>query len=166
MATIEKTKLQLNLESIELNLFIASSIQEFRNSQNDNQYTIDFESTVNEAFIKADKLHFSNLIFNILDNAFKYCTIAPYVIIRLKDINNRYVLEFDDNGIGIPKNYRKLIFNRFYRIPTGNVHDVKGFGLGLDYVKKIIERHDWSIKVIENSRKGSTFIVEINKFIK
>jgi two-component system phosphate regulon sensor histidine kinase PhoR len=166
MATIEKTKLQLNLESIELNLFIAASIQEFRNSQNGNNYTIDFESCVDEAFIKADKLHFSNLIFNILDNAFKYCIVTPFVIVRLKEFRNTYILEFEDNGIGIPKNYRKLIFNRFYRIPTGNVHDVKGFGLGLDYVSKIVERHNWQIKIIENSRKGSTFIVEITKSIK
>jgi two-component system phosphate regulon sensor histidine kinase PhoR len=73
---------------------------------------------------------------------------------------------FDDNGIGIPQNDRKKIFNRFYRVPTGNVHDVKGFGLGLDYVKKIVQRHGWRIKVIENSRKGSTFIVETKKSTK
>ena len=166
MATIEKTKLQLNREPIELNSFIAGTIQEFKNSQNGNQYIIDVESFVTQAFIKADKLHFSNLIFNILDNAIKYCTTLPHIIIKVEEVNNNYILAFDDNGIGIPRNYRKMIFNRFYRIPTGNVHDVKGFGLGLDYVRKIVVRHGWKIKVIENSRKGSTFIVEIHKSIK
>ena len=73
---------------------------------------------------------------------------------------------FEDNGIGISSSDRKKIFNRFYRVPTGNVHDVKGFGLGLDYVKKIVLRHGWHIKVIENSRKGSTFIVEIKNSTK
>ncbi|MGE5426621.1 MAG: sensor histidine kinase [Methylococcaceae bacterium] len=166
MATIEKTKLQLNLETVELNSFISESIHEFKNSQNGNEYLIRLESKVSQALIKADRLHFSNLIFNILDNAIKYCNGVPDIVIRLEETKARYILAFDDNGIGIPKDYRKKIFNRFYRIPTGNVHDVKGFGLGLDYVHKIVQRHGWSIDVIENSRKGSTFIVEIHKLVK
>jgi len=163
MATIEKTKLQLNLEQIELNLFFAETIQEFRNSQNGRIYTIKLESTLQEAVVNADRLHFSNLIFNILDNAIKYCSVEPYIVIKLEEIKHQYIISFDDNGIGIPKVYRKQIFNRFYRVPTGNVHDVKGFGLGLDYVQKIVQRHGWQINVIENSRKGSTFILHIKK---
>ena len=166
MATIEKTKLQLNLEQIELNSFITEAIIEFKNSQNGNAYSINLVSNVDNANIAADKLHFSNLIFNILDNSIKYCSVVPDIIIRLEEIKERYIISFDDNGIGIPKDYRKKIFNRFYRVPTGNVHDVKGFGLGLDYVKKIVRIHGWQIKVIENPRKGSTFIVEIHKSIK
>ena len=166
MATIEKTKLQLNLEQIELNSFITEAIIEFKNSQNGNAYSINLVSNVDNANIAADKLHFSNLIFNILDNSIKYCSVVPDIIIRLEENKERYIISFDDNGIGIPKDYRKKIFNRFYRVPTGNVHDVKGFGLGLDYVKKIVRIHGWQIKVIENPRKGSTFIVEIHKSIK
>ncbi|MGE5393348.1 MAG: sensor histidine kinase [Candidatus Saccharibacteria bacterium] len=166
MATIEKTKLQLNLEPVELNSYISACVDEFKNSQNGNEYHIHLESLIPEAWIKADQLHFSNLIFNILDNAIKYCKGVPDIIIRLDENKNHYILAFDDNGIGIPKDYRKKIFNRFYRIPTGNVHDVKGFGLGLDYVHKIVQRHGWKISVIENSRKGSTFIVEIHKLVK
>jgi two-component system, OmpR family, phosphate regulon sensor histidine kinase PhoR len=163
MATIEKTKLQLNLERIELNAFINESITEFKNSQNGRPYQVRLETEVAHALIDADKLHFSNLIFNVLDNAIKYCTVEPDIIIKLDENKDRYLISFDDNGIGIPKDDRKKIFNRFYRVPTGNVHDVKGFGLGLDYVKKIVQRHGWRINVIDNSRKGSTFIVEIKK---
>jgi len=163
MATIEKTKLHLNLEQVELNSFISESVQEFRNSQNGLIYSIRLESKVKDAIISADKLHFSNLIFNILDNAIKYCVTEPDIIIRLEEIKNQYFISFDDNGIGIPKELRKKIFNRFYRVPTGNVHDVKGFGLGLDYVQKITQRHGWRIDVIENSRKGSIFILKIKK---
>lgn len=166
MATIEKTKLQLNLEQIELNTFISESILEFKNSQNGRIYNVHLESKVERALVEADKLHFSNLIFNILDNAIKYCTVSPDIVIKLEEDKTHYLISFDDNGIGIPKNDRKKIFNRFYRVPTGNVHDVKGFGLGLDYVKKIVQRHGWRIKVIENSRKGSTFIVETKKIAK
>lgn len=163
MATIEKTKLQLNLERVELNAFLAESVQEFKNSQNGRAYSVRIESAVENAFVMADKLHFSNLIFNILDNAIKYCTVDPDILIRLENGKNAYLVSFDDNGIGIPKDFRKKIFNRFYRVPTGNVHDVKGFGLGLDYVKKIVERHRWQINVTENSRKGSTFMLKIKK---
>jgi len=166
MATIEKTKLQLNLEQIELNTFISESILEFKNSQNGRIYSVTLESSFENALIEADQLHFSNLIFNILDNAIKYCTVTPEIVIKLDEDKNHYFILFDDNGIGIPQNDRKRIFNRFYRVPTGNVHDVKGFGLGLDYVKKIVQRHGWRIKVIENSRKGSTFIVETKKSTK
>ncbi len=166
MATIEKTKLQPNLEQIELNSFISGAVTEFRNSQNGNEYSINLVSNVANANVTADKLHFSNLIFNVLDNSIKYCSVVPDIIIRLEETKDRYIISFDDNGIGIPKDYRKKIFNRFYRVPTGNVHDVKGFGLGLDYVKKIVRIHGWQIKVIENPRKGSTFIVEIHKSVK
>ncbi len=166
MATIEKTKLQLNLVQIELNTFISESILEFKNSQNGRIYNVQLESEIENALIEADKLHFSNLIFNILDNAIKYCSVSPDIIIRLEEDSTHYFISFDDNGIGIPPKDRKKIFNRFYRVSTGNVHDVKGFGLGLDYVKKIVQRHGWRIKVIENSRKGSTFIVETKKTTK
>jgi len=163
MATIEKTKLQLQLQPVELNTFITAAINEFKNSQNGNAYSISLVSKVKNAVIMADQLHFSNLIFNILDNAIKYCQVDPEIIVRLEENKGHYVISFDDNGIGIQKDYRKKIFNRFYRIPTGNVHDVKGFGLGLDYVQKIVQRHGWKINVIENSQKGSTFILEIHK---
>ncbi len=165
MATIEKTKLHLNLEQIELNAFVGESLQEFRNSQNGRVYSISIDSRVEHAEVKADRLHFSNLIFNILDNAIKYCVVDPDIVIRIEASGNYFLMSFDDNGIGIPKDYRKKIFNRFYRIPTGNVHDVKGFGLGLDYVQKIVRRHGWQIKVDENSRKGSTFILKIKKTV-
>ncbi|HAQ18465.1 MAG TPA: hypothetical protein DCR40_04425 [Prolixibacteraceae bacterium] len=163
MATIEKTKLHLNLEQIELNQFIHESVHEFRNSQNGRIYSVVIESTVVNATIRADQLHFSNLVFNILDNAIKYCKTDPEILIKLEERENYYHISFEDNGIGIPKDCRKKIFNRFFRVPTGNVHDVKGFGLGLDYVRKIVQRHGWQINVTDNSRKGSTFILKIKK---
>lgn len=162
MATIEKTRLQLNLEPTELNSFIQEAIQEFKNSQKGTSYSIEFVSKVTEANVLADKLHFSNLIFNILDNSIKYCSTDPEITISLEKAGTFYKLMFEDNGIGIPKSDRKKIFRRFYRVPTGNVHNVKGFGLGLDYVQKIAHRHGWHISVVENLKKGSTFILKIH----
>lgn len=164
MATIEKSKLNLKLEPIELNTYLKVLVKEFRNSQNGRIYSVQIEPAVGEALILADKLYFSNLVFNILDNAIKYCNVDPEIRIGLEDKDRYFELSFADNGIGIPKEYRKKIFNRFYRVPTGNVHDVKGFGLGLDYVKKIVHRHGWEIKVIDNSVKGSIFILRIKKY--
>ena len=109
MATIEKTKLKLHLEDIELNTFITDTVQEFKNSQNGRTYSVKVESDVKNAHIRADKLHFSNLFFNILDNAMKYCHTTPEIIIGLKETKRHYFISFEDNGIGIPQVERKHI---------------------------------------------------------
>lgn len=163
MASIEKQRLKLDLTMIELNLFVRKSIADFKTSQNGHQYAINFTSEVEEWRIQADTLHFSNVIFNILDNAIKYCDEAPQIEVELSETKKHIQLKFADNGIGIPKEYRKKIFGRFYRIPTGDIHNVKGFGLGLDYVRKIVERHHWEIEVSDNSPKGSIFTITIPK---
>ncbi|MCG8687805.1 MAG: HAMP domain-containing histidine kinase, partial [Desulfobacterales bacterium] len=157
MATIEKKKLELSKEDICLNEFIQKTIEEFKTSLNGHQYNIQFAGTNDDVTILADKLHFSNVIFNILDNALKYCDTDPHVEVSVSQDKKHIFIKFADNGIGIPSEYRKKIFGRFFRIPTGNIHDVKGFGLGLDYVKKIVDRHGWKITVSDNSPKGSIF---------
>lgn len=163
MASIEKKRLQLNMEPIGLNAFIEKTIAEFTNSLNGTQCNIRYKPDLQEAVVNADGLHFSNLIFNILDNAVKYCDEQPEIEVQLNEKSNYYEISFADNGIGIPKEFRKKIFARFYRIPTGDVHNVKGFGLGLDYVKKISDRHGWKIRIENNSPKGTIFILKIPK---
>ena len=163
MATIEKRKLQLNCELLNLEEFLHQCIQDFKNSLPDNNYEITLVNQSVPFRVKADPLHFSNLVFNILDNAIKYCEDRPRINVSIRHTSRHYLLDFADNGIGIPHEYRKKIFSRFFRIPTGNVHNVKGFGLGLDYVKKISDRHHWSIRVEDNSPKGSIFIFKIPK---
>ena len=163
MASIEKKQLQLKIEPVELNIFIEKTIREFKSSQNGNLCDISFYSEVPKAATQSDTLHFSNLIFNILDNAVKYCDDSPKIKISLQNETRLFKISFADNGIGIPKQFRKKIFARFYRIPTGDVHNVKGFGLGLDYVKKIAGRHKWKIEIEDNSPKGTIFIVKIPK---
>lgn len=161
MATIEKRKIELQTELVNLPDFIRKCIDDFKTSQNGDEYQIDFEAPADEMTIVVDPLHVSNVIFNILDNAFKYCNEAPRVKVSLERDRRHIYIRFADNGIGIPKEFRKKIFGRFYRIPTGDVHNVKGFGLGLDYVKKITERHGWQVKVSDNSPKGSIFTIII-----
>lgn len=161
MASIEKKRLQLDKQEFELSGFLNKCIDEFRNSQSDNHYTIEIHTPSGPLIVNADPFHFCNIIHNILDNAFKYCDDKPEVTVRTERHRDMVQISFTDNGIGIPKQYRKKIFERFFRIPTGNVHNVKGFGLGLDYVKKIVKRHGWKIKVTNHLPKGSIFTIII-----
>ncbi len=163
MASIEKKRLQLTTETIDLNAFITKTIEDFKNSQNGNAIQIRAHLPQETISIQTDILHFSNLIFNILDNAVKYCDQIPEIDVSLQREAGHLLLSFADNGIGIPKEYRKKVFGRFYRIPTGDIHNVKGFGLGLDYVKKITDRHRWKIRIEDNSPKGTIFILKIPK---
>ena len=114
-------------------------------------------------FIEGDSVHLTNMVYNLLDNAIKYSPEKPSL--RVKTISNEEQVEIEviDNGIGISKENQKKIFDKLYRVPTGNVHDVKGFGLGLNYVKIIVERHHGEIAVESELKKGSKFTIIIPK---
>ena len=115
----------------------------------------------NGLMIFADKLHFKNVIVNLLDNAIKYCREIPQISIKATRDQNQIKISIRDNGIGMSPENVKHIFDKFYRIPTGNLHDVKGFGLGLNYVKLIIKEHGGNIKVNSELDKGSEFCIFI-----
>lgn len=162
LASLEKNRIRLNLEEIDLIEFLEETTEHFKLS--DFGQKADIKTLLNGFVIKimADKFHFSNLIVNILENGVKYCEKEPSINIELLKKKNNFELKFADNGIGIPKEHRKKIFKKFYRIPTGNVHNVKGFGLGLDYVYKIVKAQGWKIKVDENPTGGSIFTLTIH----
>ena len=111
--------------------------------------------------VEADKLHITNVIYNLLDNSLKYTEEIPHVIISTRDVIGGIVIRMKDNGIGIAKSNQEKIFEKLYRVPTGNVHNVKGFGLGLSYVKSIIELHQGTIKVESKVGYGSTFLLNL-----
>jgi two-component system phosphate regulon sensor histidine kinase PhoR len=111
--------------------------------------------------LKVDKLHLINVIFNLLDNAIKYNQHVPAISIRTFNADEKIFIEIKDNGIGISTEAQKKIFHRFYRVPTGNLHDIKGFGLGLSYVKLIIEGHKGRITVTSQPGNGSCFLIEL-----
>ena len=110
-----------------------------------------------QPMIEGDHTHLSNVIYNMLDNANKYSFGAPDIVIRSKNVPNGVEITVTDKGIGMTKEDQKHIFDKFYRVHTGNVHDVKGFGLGLSYVKAIAEAHKGSISVKSEPGKGSEF---------
>ena len=117
----------------------------------------------NDPVVEADKIHLTNLVFNLIDNALKYATESPLLTISSHQATDGIELRFKDNGIGIAKDNLGKVFDRLYRVPTGNVHDVKGFGLGLSYVRTVVKRHRGHIEVESELGKGSTFILFLPK---
>jgi two-component system, OmpR family, phosphate regulon sensor histidine kinase PhoR len=118
---------------------------------------IDLDLNAENINIEADSVHITNIIFNLLDNAIKYSSNAPEIKVESENAENGVIIRVIDNGIGLSSDVQKNIFEKFYRVPTGNLHDVKGFGLGLSYVKKMVEEHHGTIKVKSKLGEGSTF---------
>jgi two-component system phosphate regulon sensor histidine kinase PhoR len=111
--------------------------------------------------IAADRLHMTSVLFNLLDNALKYGKENPSIQIELKEEQDRILLRVSDNGIGIPAEFHKKIFEKFFRVPAGDTHNVKGYGLGLSYVAYVIQRHSGSIVVESQTGIGSRFIIKL-----
>jgi len=120
-------------------------------------------SSGNSFNIFADQAHIKNVISNLLDNAIKYAGEQVNININLQEKGNNLELSISDNGIGIPKAYQKGVFDLFFRVPSGNIHNVKGFGLGLAYVKQIIQQHQGTIDLSSEESVGSTFVIELPK---
>ena len=118
---------------------------------------IHLEKNAKENILFTDRIHLTNIIYNLVDNALKYTEQKPQIKISTENINNGIHISVSDNGIGISKENQKKIFETFYRVPTGNIHNVKGFGLGLSYVKTAVEKHGGNISVESEVGKGSTF---------
>jgi two-component system phosphate regulon sensor histidine kinase PhoR len=122
--------------------------------------TISIESD-SSATISADAFHFTNIVYNLLDNAIKYSDREPHVVVRTINIAKGLKIEFRDNGIGVPPKKINDIFDKFYRVPSQKSNEVNGFGLGLYYVKKICTLHHWKITAANNEGAGLTVTISI-----
>jgi two-component system phosphate regulon sensor histidine kinase PhoR len=164
----EKGTPQLKLEIFNLEDIINRAIKSIEISFSKQNGTISTDFMAQNILIEADKLHITNLIYNLLDNSLKYTHKVPQVSISTRDIIGGIIIRIKDNGIGIAKDNHNQIFEKLFRVPTGNVHNVKGFGLGLSYVKSIIDLHNGSIKVESKLGEGSTFLINLksSKIIK
>ena len=157
MAIFEKGKAGLNFKELDINDIIHQVATNFRLKVENKQGKIIERLEAKSKIVLADEVHFTNVIFNLLDNAVKYRKGTPILYVRTWNKNNGVVISVKDNGVGISKENQKRIFEKFYRVPTGNVHDVKGFGLGLAYVKKIVDDHEGQISVESEIDVGTKF---------
>ncbi|MBI1769125.1 MAG: HAMP domain-containing histidine kinase [Bacteroidetes bacterium] len=157
MARLEKSDVALRKEKLDVHELIRDAVQNSALLLQEKKGEIDLQLNARHSWITADKLHFTNVLFNLIDNAIKYNQQQPKLIISTVNVNDHVTIEVKDNGIGINSENQRKIFHQFYRVPTGNLHDVKGFGLGLNYVKLMVEAHRGKISVESELDKGSTF---------
>jgi two-component system, OmpR family, phosphate regulon sensor histidine kinase PhoR len=160
---LEKQEVDLNLKPVHVHEVIRDVIDNFTLQLEEKQGKVEMQLTAANDLINADEVHFSNLINNLVDNAVKYAkeNIPPFIRLFTQSNGKHFTLKIEDNGIGMNRDTVKRVFERFYRAHTGNVHNVKGFGLGLSYVKTMVEAHDGDIKAESVPGKGSTFTVDL-----
>jgi len=159
IATLGKGDFKLKIQQIDVNDVIAKAIQNIAIQIENRGGTIDVDFQTDESVIEADEVHLSNIIYNLLDNANKYSPNAPEIKVSTESNKNGVIITVSDKGLGISKETINKVFEKFYRVPTGNVHDVKGFGLGLSYVKTMIEAHYGDISVKSEVGEGSNFTI-------
>ena len=163
IAVLERMKTKLSFSGMDIQKIISRAVDNFSLQIESRGGTIrkDFQAANPVAMV--DEIHFLNAMSNLIDNAIKYTVGKPEIIITTRNNRKGLLISVEDNGIGISKDNIKRIFDKFYRVHSGNVHNVKGFGLGLSYVKKITEEHNGTIKDESQTGKGSKFTVFITQ---
>ena len=161
MSKLERNEMKLFLKQTNIRELIQRLIESFRIIVEERNGTLVQEFTAENYHLKVDEFHLSNALVNLLDNANKYSPENPEIKIKTRNEGNKYVIEISDKGMGMETMNRKKIFEKFFREETGNIHNVKGQGLGLSYVKRIIELHGGQVLVESVKGKGSTFIVKL-----
>jgi two-component system, OmpR family, phosphate regulon sensor histidine kinase PhoR len=157
LARIERDNFKLNKEDVDLHEVLTQILESTRLRIEKQGGTLNSELRANNAVLPADKLHLTNILYNLLDNATKYCGEAPDIEVGTSEVEGGKIkLSIKDCGIGIQQEYLSRIFEKFYRVPTGDVHNVKGFGLGLFYTKSVCNAHGWKISIDSKIDKGTT----------
>ncbi|GAB3532171.1 hypothetical protein GCM10027443_15520 [Pontibacter brevis] len=157
IALLEKNEFKMNLQPIDVHTLIMKAIEGIRLQveQRLGQVNVQLDALQHE--LQSDEVHLYNVICNLLDNANKYSPASPDIQLRTKNLNGGILIAVEDKGIGMSKDTQQRVFEKFYRVPTGNLHNVKGFGLGLSYVKAIVQAHHGDIKLKSELGKGSRF---------
>jgi two-component system phosphate regulon sensor histidine kinase PhoR len=164
MSLFERQRATLKLKEVDANDLLAGIANTFALKVKKYEGTIDIDLRAENSEIYVDEMHLTNVLFNLMDNALKYRRpeVPLKLMARTWNDNGKLLISVEDNGIGIKKEYLKKVFDRFFRVPTGNVHDVKGFGLGLAYVRKMVEDHNGSIRAENGAGSiGTKFIITL-----
>lgn len=156
-AILDKGEFKLKIQSIDVHNLIEQTFTNIKLQVENKEGQLTSELKAMKFIINADRIHITNILFNLIDNALKYSKDKPMIKVSTRNDEDGIFISVQDNGIGISKENQKRIFDTMYRVPTGNIHNVKGFGLGLSYVKAVVEKHGGSIKVESELGKGSMF---------
>lgn len=156
LAKIERDRIELNLEDVELGELLRSISPSLELKIGEKNGTLRLDIQTDDTHVQADRLHLTNILHNLVDNGVKYTKGAPDIRIEVLQDQDDVLLRVQDHGIGIAKEHQRHIFSKFYRVPTGNVHNVKGFGLGLFYVKTICKEHHWKLRLDSEPGRGTT----------
>lgn len=162
-AALDKKDFKLKIESLNLAEILETTVDHFGLQVEKKGGQITFINELKEPMVQGDLFHLTHIFNNMLDNANKYSPENPFITIKANDDADEVFINIKDEGIGMNKDAQRKIFDKFYRVPTGNVHDVKGFGLGLSYVKAMLEAHKGGIQVSSELGKGSSFTINIPK---
>ena len=162
LAQMDKKNYRLQKTPVDIEALIRELIDGFEPLIKDKEGRIRFENKSDQSItVLADRVHLANVLHNLVDNAIKYSTKKPRITIRLYTTYKHVHISVSDKGLGMEKKHLSRIFQKFYRIPTGNIHDIKGFGIGLNYGKTVIRKHHWKITVESIPNNGSTFEIII-----
>jgi signal transduction histidine kinase len=161
ISKLEKNEIELIKESVDMHHLIQNAVQHLQLIANEREATISLNLQAQRSFASANEDHMTNVIINLIDNALKYSPENPIINISSVNDGNEIVIKVSDRGMGMTKIVQKRVFEKFYREHTGDIHNVKGHGLGLAYVQKIIEEHDGKVFVDSEKDKGSTFTIRL-----
>jgi two-component system phosphate regulon sensor histidine kinase PhoR len=160
-AQLERGAFKLNLEETNLGELIDHISPSLELKASEKNGHIHIKNRAPQATVLADRLHLSNILHNLVDNAVKYTPNKPEIAIDIQQTDQTVILSVHDNGLGIPKEHQRRVFDKFHRVPTGNIHNVKGFGLGLFYVKKMCVEHHWKIQLESEPGKGTRIQIKM-----
>jgi two-component system, OmpR family, phosphate regulon sensor histidine kinase PhoR len=162
-ALMDRQAVQLNLKPLHIHQIINDVADNFILRLHEKQGSLELQLEATNDLIDGDEVHISNLVNNLMDNAVKYSkdNVPPRICVRTDSNQKYFIIRIEDNGIGMSRETVKRIFEKFYRAHTGNIHNVKGFGLGLSYVKNVVDAHEGHIKAESTLGKGSCFTIEL-----
>ncbi len=163
MSIFEEKQPVFKKENLDLKLICKGVLDSMQLQFEKKGASVDFEANGTSFLAKADKVHFTNVVYNLIENALKYNDKTPHIQVHLNDSARHIHIELRDNGIGIPKEYQDKVFEKFFRVPSGDTHNYKGHGLGLTYVANVVEAHGGIIDINSEVRKGTTFKITIPK---
>jgi len=161
MTALERGEIPLRKSELDFHELINDSLKYISIQIENKQGNLKLNLDADKFIVMGDKTHLTNAMCNLIDNAIKYSKGKPELSIQTSAVAENLIVIVSDKGIGIEKEYQKKIFDKYFRVPTGDVHDVKGFGLGLAYIKKIIELHGGTIELQSEKGKGTTFTITL-----